>query len=57
MINLVSQKIQKISINGLVQDCGISSVTAMEISQPYTKPSLSLRVSIWWYTLHLQVDN
>ena len=27
-------------INGLVQDCDISSMLAMEILQPYTKPSI-----------------
>ena len=34
-----NHKIYADKINGLVQDCGISSANALEISQSWTKPS------------------
>ena len=41
-----------VNINGLVQDCSISSAKALEILQTYTKPSILSTFSAvcgWWY--------
>ena len=39
------------SIHGLVQDCSISSVLALEILQSWTKPLLYYLLNILWVNL------
>ena len=44
---------QQQHINGLVKDCGISIANALEIPQPFTKPSTLLKLTYLKFTLYI----